>query len=93
MQAIIFPVIIFSLVMTITPGPNNMLLTASGTQFGYRRTFPLIIGIMIGVVSMMALAGMGLGVLFDRYPIIKQVLTYVGSGYIIYLAVKIFLRK
>ncbi|NQT57729.1 MAG: LysE family translocator [Bacteroidetes bacterium] len=79
--------------MTITPGPNNMLITASGTQFGYKRTFPFIIGILVGVISMMALCGMGLGLLFERYPVIQQILKVSGSLYILYLASKLFFKK
>ena len=71
MYAIILPVFLFTLSMTITPGPNNMLLTASGARFGYRRTLPLIGGIVLGIISQLVLSALGLGVLFESIPVLK----------------------
>jgi threonine/homoserine/homoserine lactone efflux protein len=55
------PVLLFSLSTTITPGPNNIMVTASGTNFGYRRTIPHIFGIAIGLPLMIIVMGFGLG--------------------------------
>ncbi|WP_394249272.1 LysE family translocator [Vibrio profundi] len=84
-----FSVTLFAIVMTGTPGPNNVMLTASGANFGYKRSIPHFIGIGIGLVSLIILNGVGLGVLFQTYPIIQQVLKVLGSAYLLYLAWKI----
>lgn len=84
-----FSVTVFALVMTGTPGPNNVMLTASGANFGYRRSIPHFIGIGLGLVSLIILNGVGLGVLFQTYPMIQQVLKVLGSSYLLYLAWKI----
>lgn len=89
MNSIILPVILFTLSMTITPGPNNMLLTASGAQFGFKRTLPFIGGIVLGIASQLILSAMGMGLLFQRFPWLKLVLKIAGSIYLVYLAVKI----
>ena len=91
MKSIVIPVLLFVLTMTVTPGPNNMLLTASGARFGYRRTLPFIAGIVLGIISQLILSALGLGYLFQHYPLAQKVLKIAGSAYILYLAVKIAL--
>jgi threonine/homoserine/homoserine lactone efflux protein len=73
-------------VTTITPGPNNAMLLASGVNFGLRRTVPHILGVTIGFCILMILVGFGLGTLFVRYPILHQILKVVGASYMLYLA-------
>ncbi|MEZ8105749.1 LysE family translocator [Vibrio cortegadensis] len=82
-------VALFALVMTGTPGPNNVMLTASGANFGYRRSIPHFIGIGFGLISLISLNGLGLGVLFQTYPAIQDALKILGSAYLLYLAWKI----
>ncbi len=89
MYVIILPVFLFTLSMTITPGPNNMLLTASGARFGYRRTLPLIGGIVLGIISQLVLSALGLGVLFEEFPVLKSLLKVFGVLYLVYLAYRI----
>ncbi|MCM0150727.1 LysE family translocator [Photobacterium galatheae] len=79
----------FAATMTGTPGPNNMMVTASGANFGYWRTVPHILGIGFGLVSMILLVAAGLGVIFVRYPVLHEVLRWLGSAYLLYLAWKI----
>lgn len=83
------PVLLFVLTMTITPGPNNMLLTASGARFGFRKTIPFIVGIVLGIISQLILSALGLGSLFQHFPLAQKILKICGSIYILYLAVKI----
>ena len=76
----------FSLVSAITPGPNNVMLWASGVQFGFRRTVPHIVGITVGVGSMALLVAAGLGVLITTMPALEFALRIIGSVYLLYLA-------
>jgi threonine/homoserine/homoserine lactone efflux protein len=85
----IVPVLLFSISTTITPGPNNIMVTASGTNFGYRRTIPHIFGIALGLPLMIIVIGLGLGNVFRSYPLIHSVLKYAGGAYLLYLAWKI----
>ena len=75
--------------MTITPGPNNVMVAASGANFGYRATVPHILGISLGFPSMLLLVGLGLGELFERYPLVHQGIRLAGTGYLAYLAWRI----
>ena len=84
-----FSVALFSISMTGTPGPNNVMLTASGALYGYRRTLPHIFGIMAGCFVLFMAVALGLGVLFERFPVVQQALRIVGAVYLLYLAWKI----
>ncbi|MBU0825035.1 MAG: LysE family translocator [Alphaproteobacteria bacterium] len=79
----------FALVSSITPGPNNMMLMASGANFGLRRTVPHALGVGIGFTLMIILVGLGLMGLFDLFPILNTVLKVVSVGYLLWLAWKI----
>lgn len=81
--------ILFVLVTTITPGPNNTMLLASGVNFGFRRTLPHLLGISAGSVLLMLSAGFGLGAAFRRFPVLYPVLEIASVAYLLYLAWKI----
>lgn len=80
---------LFAFVMSVTPGPNNIMLLASGAQFGYQKTLPHIFGIIIGVAALLASVLLGLGVMFERFPVLYDLLRVVGSIYLFWLAWKI----
>jgi threonine/homoserine/homoserine lactone efflux protein len=80
---------LFSLVSSITPGPNNLMLMASGANFGLRRTLPHMAGVSLGFTGMIVLVGIGLVGLFDAYPVSYEVLKVVSVVYLLYLAWKI----
>lgn len=83
---VILSLALFAFVSSITPGPNNVMLTASGATFGYRRTLPHMLGISAGVAIMLLLVGAGLGTVFEAMPILYTSLKYVGAVYLLYLA-------
>ncbi|WLI41694.1 LysE family translocator [Pseudomonas hefeiensis] len=80
---------LFALVTSITPGPNNTMLLASGVNFGFNRTIPHMLGITCGFFSLVLAVGLGLGAVFQTYPLLYTVLRYVGASYLLYLAWKI----
>lgn len=79
----------FGFVIAVTPGPNNVMLLASGVNFGFLRSVPHILGTAFGMVVMIAAVGVGLGGLFRAYPAIYDVLRWVGAAYLLYLAWRI----
>jgi threonine/homoserine/homoserine lactone efflux protein len=79
----------FALVMSITPGPANFLLLASGANFGIFRTLPLLFGVSFGFLFMVFLVGLGLGGLLAQYPVIHTVLRVACGAYILWLAYRI----
>ena len=79
----------FAFVASITPGPNNLMLMASGTNFGLRRTLPHMLGVNIGFVLMMVLVGLGLAQVFETYPVTYVALKAISAIYLVYLAWKI----
>ncbi|MBK5542663.1 LysE family translocator [Pseudomonas sp. TH05] len=80
---------LFALVTSITPGPNNTMLLASGVNFGFNRSIPHILGISCGFFVLVLAVGLGLGAVFEAYPVLYSVLRYVGAAYLLYLAWKI----
>lgn len=83
------PLALFSLVSSITPGPNNIMLASSGLNFGFRRTVPHMLGVNIGFSLMILLVGAGLGAVFHSVPLLYTLLKYGGAAYLLYLAWKI----
>ncbi|KAF0865591.1 LysE family translocator [Pseudomonas sp. LD120] len=80
---------LFALVTSITPGPNNTMLLASGVNFGFNRSIPHILGISCGFFVLVLAVGLGLGAVFEAYPLLYSVLRYAGAAYLLYLAWKI----
>ncbi|QBQ99425.1 LysE family translocator [Paraburkholderia pallida] len=80
---------LFVVVTTITPGPNNTMLLASGVNFGFKRTVPHILGISAGVVVLMLSVGFGLGEVFRHVPWLYTALEAASVAYLLWLAWKI----
>jgi threonine/homoserine/homoserine lactone efflux protein len=89
MQLQLSSLILFSLSMAITPGPNNIMLTASGSQFGFRRTLPHILGIPAGMLIILAGCAFGLEKIFMHWPVLRTALQYISITYIAYLSYRI----
>jgi threonine/homoserine/homoserine lactone efflux protein len=86
---ILFALVAYAFVSSITPGPNNLMLMASGANFGFRRTIPHMLGIGLGFTLMVMLVGGGLVQIFDAVPISYTVLKIGSVGYLLFLAWKI----
>jgi threonine/homoserine/homoserine lactone efflux protein len=80
---------LFAFVTSVTPGPNNLMLMASGANFGFRRTVPHMLGVSLGFVLMAFLVGVGLAGLFQTYPVAQTALKVVSVVYMLWLAWKI----
>ena len=78
----------YSFVMSITPGPNNVMLTASGATFGFRRTVPHMLGISTGCGIQLLATCAGLGAAFARWPELQSVLRWAGALYLLYMGVR-----
>ena len=83
------PFATYSFVMSITPGPNNVMLTASGATFGFRRTVPHIFGVCAGFSVVLLAVCAGLDALFTRWPQTQTVLRWAGAAYLVYLGWRI----
>ena len=86
---LLYGFLLFAFVSSITPGPNNLMLMASGANFGFRRTLPHMLGVGIGFSVMIALVGVGLVQLFDVYPMLHTILKVVSVLYLLWLAWKV----
>ena len=79
----------FAFVMSITPGPSNFLLLASGVNFGLARSVPLWLGISLGFLTMVFMVGLGLGRVLTSFPLVYSALKLVCVAYVLWLAWKI----
>ena len=91
--SILFALLGFAFVATVTPGPNNLMLMAAGANFGFKRAVPHMTGIVIGVTILTFLIGAGLMALFEAFPALGIVLKIASTAYLLWLAVKIATAK
>jgi len=81
--------VLFAFATAGTPGPNNMMLLASGANFGFRRTILHILGISAGLGVMVVAMGWGLSGVFRTFPMLHEILKWAGAAYMLWLAWKI----
>lgn len=79
----------FALVTSITPGPNNLMLMASGANYGFRRSIPHMLGVGVGFMVMVGLVGFGLAQIFEAVPRLYTLLKVLSVAYLAWLAWKI----
>ncbi len=79
----------FAFVMSISPGPANLLLLVSGANFGFARSVPAVLGVCAGFLSMVFVIGLGLGQVFERFPAVYTALRFASGAYVLWLAYKI----
>ena len=85
----IISISLFWFVTAFTPGPNNIVASYSGFNFGVIKTIPHILGVILGFTTLVFLLTIGLINVFKLYPIIQEILRYLGTGFLVYLAYKI----
>ena len=87
------PLILFCCAAAFTPGPNNILGSYSGFNFGIRKSLPLILGVTFGYTSLLITLSAGLIIVFKNYPFLQDILKILGSLFLIYLAYKISFKN
>jgi len=80
---------IFLFVGAFSPGPNNLLASYSGFNFGIKKTLPLIYGVTFGFPIVLIAVNSGLSIIFNKFPMFQEILKILGSGFLIYMAYKI----
>lgn len=85
----IFMMIVFAFVMSITPGPVNMIILSSGINYGWKRTFPYVSGATIGFILLLLAVGLVLDEFVQTYPVFLKYLAVAGGAYIAYMGYKI----
>jgi threonine/homoserine/homoserine lactone efflux protein len=85
----LLPLASFAFVTSITPGPNNLMLAASGVGFGLRRTLPLLLGVCVGFALLLVMCGFGIGAVVVQWPAAMPLLKAAGTAYLVLLAWKL----
>ena len=83
------PLILFGIATAFTPGPNNIMSSYSGFNFGFKKTIPLMLGVIFGWTAMLTVMASGLIVVFQTYLFLQNIIKILGSIFLIYLAYKI----
>jgi threonine/homoserine/homoserine lactone efflux protein len=83
MTELLGPLVTFAVATSVTPGPNNVMITASGANFGFARSVPHMLGVGIGFMAMIVGVGLGLGQAFERVPMLHEILRYGGALYLL----------
>ena len=86
---LLFPLCTFAAISSITPGPNNAMILASGLNYGFARSLPHLFGICCGFTFMIFVTGMGLHAVFEQAPMLQVILKYAGAVYLLWLAWKL----
>ena len=89
----ILSIALFWFVAAFTPGPNNVVASYSGFNFGITKTIPLILGVTLGFTSLIFFLTVGLINVFKIFPILQNILKYLGTLFLLYLAYKISFSK
>ncbi|TMM46334.1 LysE family translocator [Colwellia ponticola] len=79
-------ILLFAASTTITPGPNNIMIMASGLNYGIKNSTPHLLGICFGFPAMVILVGLGFSVIFEKYPLLHEIIKVLGVIYLLYLA-------
>ena len=85
----IVSIALFWFVAAYTPGPNNVVASYSGFNFGILKTVPHILGVTLGFTSLVLFLTIGLINVFKLFPMIQEIMKYLGTLFLIYLAYKI----
>lgn len=85
--------VVFAFVMAFTPGPNNILLTASGVNFGFARSVPHLLGVDAGFLLLLAVFAAGLGLVFAALPALQITLKIAGAIYMLWLAWRVAVAR
>lgn len=85
-----FQVALFSIPLTLSPGPNNLMMTTNCARFGYAKTLPSLAGISVGATALFLAASLGLGLILQLHPGLHSGLKLVGSAYILYLSFRLY---
>jgi threonine/homoserine/homoserine lactone efflux protein len=86
---IFLAIVVFAFVTAFTPGPNNIMLAASGVNFGFARTIPHVLGVEIGFLVLLLGCAAGLGLVFAAAPALQIALKVAGAAYMLWLAWKV----
>lgn len=82
----LLPLALFVFSTSITPGPNNLMMMSSGLNYGVGRSLPHFLGICLGFPAMIIAIGLGFGALFSQFPVLHEIIRWLGIAYLLYLA-------
>lgn len=92
-MSVIFAMCLFSLSMSISPGPVNLITLSTGVNYGFRKAIPFVSGATVGFTLLLLMVGLGIGSLASQSHVFLDLLSYSGTGFICYMGYKIVISK
>ena len=93
MYSQITPLILFAIAASFSPGPNNIVTSYTSFNFGFKKTIPTMLGVVIGWMSLVIFLQMGSGVIFKQFEELQIIVKIFGSIYLLYMAYKLSSSK
>ena len=87
------PLILFAIAASWSPGPNNIVTSYTSFNFGFKKTIPTMLGVIIGWMSMVIILQMGSGAVFKKFEELQIVIKVLGSIYLLIMAYKLSTSK
>ena len=89
MSSQLISVLLFSLVASLSPGPNNIMTSYTAFNFGIKKTIPTMLGVVIGWTLLVILLQIGSAIIFQKFEILQKIIMFLGSIYLIFMAYKL----
>ena len=89
MSSQLISVLLFSLVASLSPGPNNIMTSYTAFNFGIKKTIPTMLGVVIGWTLLVILLQIGSVIIFQKFEILQKIIMFLGSIYLIFMAYKL----
>ena len=90
MYSQIIPLVLFAIAASFSPGPNNIVTSYTSFNFGFKKTIPTMLGVIIGWMLLVIFLQMGSGVIFKKFEEIQIIIKILGSIYLLFIAFKLF---
>ena len=83
------PLVLFGIATAFTPWPNNIMSSYSGFNFGFKKTIPLMLGVIFGWTSMLTVMASGLIIIFQKYSFLQSIIKFLVTIFLFYINFKI----
>jgi threonine/homoserine/homoserine lactone efflux protein len=85
----LFPLILFGIATSFSPGPNNIMTSYTAFNFGFKKTIPTMLGVVLGWTTLIILLQIGSAMVFQKFEILQTIIKALGSIYLLFMAYKL----
>jgi threonine/homoserine/homoserine lactone efflux protein len=89
MSSQLISLLLFGIVASFSPGPNNIMTSYTAFNFGVKKTIPTMLGVIIGWTILVIFLQVGSVIVFQKLEILQKIIRVLGSIYLLFMAYKI----